>query len=115
MPRENYISRFTAEELRQGLLLLYTPEVARRIAFEVYAIPASDAIFFDWLEPALLLMACASPELEARVRGMAGDGEEGQRFMQRLPEFKRWLRGRTGDLSSGLTRDDVVYDVRQDG
>lgn len=114
MPRENHIARFTEEELRAGLSLLYTPDVARRVASEVYAIPAVDAVFFDWMEPALFLMACAAPELEARVREMAGATAQGQAFMQRFTAFRTWVSGRSDDPSSGLTRDDVVHDVRRD-
>lgn len=112
--RQNYISLFTQPELEAGLALLYGPEAAHRVAAEVYSIPVQDQIYYDWIEPALYLMACVSDDLDRRVREMGGDGDAGAAFHARIDEFQAWLPTISDGLTPGLNIRDVISDSRLD-
>jgi hypothetical protein len=112
--RRNAIDLFTRAELEAGLSLLYGPEAGARVAAEVYAIPAEEAIHYDWIEPALWLMACVSDELDARVRAIGGDGDGASAFQERIAEFKAWLPTVPRDVTPGLSIRDVIHDSRLD-
>ena len=111
--RRDQIALFSESELRSGLELAGTPESAREVAAQVYAIPADQQQYFEWVDAAVLFVSCVSDELAQRVATFFSRTPEDRRQIQeQQQEFREHVAARTYPPAAILSLDDVVFDTR---
>jgi hypothetical protein len=113
--RRNRIGLFSEDELRAALSLMGTPESAATVARELYSLPESEQAHYNWIDTTLVLLACLSDQLRARVtEHFAKSPEARARLDAARAERQRSSGEARGDGRVVWDLSDVVHDTRQD-
>lgn len=112
--RRNHLPLFSQEELTAGLSIFGTPETAADVAAQVYAIPAAEQAYYEWIDSTLMLTSCVSDELTNRILDwFCRTADERAGFEAQMREFQEWVKSqRSKPRGTLLTMEDVIFDVR---
>ncbi|HSU15909.1 hypothetical protein [Longimicrobium sp.] len=112
--RRNQLALLTEAELRAALEIGGTPETARAVAAQVYAVPAEEQHFFEWIDTTLMFASCVSGELSERIAAFFGSTPELRAQLEEQQHaFRQWVAGpKFQGPVTPLGLDDVVFDVR---
>lgn len=113
--RRNSVVLFTEEELRAALMLTGTPDSARAVAAELYALPEDEQVHYHWIDTTLMLLSCVSDDLARRVLENFGDTPESRaRHEAGRERGRHWIIERGSKPGMVFELADVVHDTRED-
>lgn len=112
--RINHLPLFSQKELAAGLRIFGTRETAAAVAAQVYAIPAAEQPYYEWIDSTLMLTSCVSDELMNRILDwFCRTPEERAGLEAQMREFQDWVKSQRGKpRGTHLTMEDVIFDTR---
>lgn len=113
--RINHLSLFNREELAAGLAIGGTPETASAVAAQVYAIPAGEQVYYEWIDTTLMFMSCVSDELAVRILDWFCKTPDLRASLEaQMREFQEWVNSPRFNFGgrTPLEIGDVVFDTR---